>query len=236
MCGGGLLQVQARQQLAALLIRKCASVHALDMQQCTPLHLACKSGLLELTSCLIGLGAHVDTRTESGRAFVIELLNKFVKKYIVSNLLQENAIVPYPRGGGSAVDIPLPGDINTLQAVEPDRIHMFHVTGFQFSQLVDFAAELRRRDELLDPRWAELLDEVVQRDGRIARLAHLCRLGIRARLGVGVRDKVERLSVLLPPAPPSTDSANASSQPQQHRHLKLPTQLKDYLILSEINN
>ncbi len=65
-----LLQVAARQQLATLLIDRGSSVHALDMQQCTPLHLACKGGLIELTSCLINLGAFIDTISDSGKFLV----------------------------------------------------------------------------------------------------------------------------------------------------------------------
>ena len=228
VCGGGLLQVQSRQLLASLLIKKCASVHALDMQQCSPLHLACKGGLLELTSCLINLGAFINTNTGSGKSFILELLNKFIKKYILSNILQENAIVPVPHSG-TTVDIQLTGDLNTMQTVEPERIHMFYLVGFQFSRLIDFVQDLRRRDERIGPKWSELMDDLVQRESQVHSLTHLCRLNIRARLGTSIKRKVEKLSIYIP------NSANTNSQ-HCHNLLKLPTQLKDYLTISEINN
>ena len=232
VCGGGLLQVQSRQLLATLLIRKGARVHALDRQQCTPLHLACKGGLLELTSCLINLGAFINSNADSGKAFILELLNKFVKKYILSNILQENAIVPMPPGG-TPVDIHLTGDLNTMQTVEPERIHMFYLAGFQFSRLINFAQDLRRRNEQISPRWLDLLEFLTLKECQIHSLTHLCRLNIRGRLGKGIKTKVEKLSIYIPP-----NSANSHPTKSQHCHnlLKLPTQLKDYLTISEINN
>ncbi len=228
--------MQSRQLLASLLVRKCASVHALDMQQCTPLHLTCKNGLLELTSSLINLGAYINSMTDSGKAFILELLNKFVKKYILSNILQENAIVPVPRGG-IAVDIQLQGDLNTMQTVEPERIQLFYQAGFQFSRLVDYVADLRRRDVGLDNGWAELLDFLSQRENQVHRLSHLCRLNIRAKLGTGIKAKIDKLSIYrsLPPDSANT-SYQADSETSHQTLLKLPTQLKDYLSISEINN
>ena len=50
----------------------------------------------------------------TGKMFILELLNKFIKKYILSNILQENALRPLPRLG-VAIDIDLPARIETLQ-------------------------------------------------------------------------------------------------------------------------
>lgn len=231
VCGGGLLQVQSRIRLAMLLLQRGASVHALDMQQCTPLHLACKGGLLELTSCLINLGALVDTTTDSGKLFLTDLLNKFVKKYILGNILQENAIVPYAHTG-TPITLQLPRNFDIMQRAEPKRIHLFYVAGFHLSSILNIAMNIRRRDEVQDPSWIELLDFIANQEGQVPQLKHLCRLTIRAQLGSGIKSKLDELSILIP------NSANNqnSTQQQGHKLLKLPTQLKDYITISEINN
>ncbi len=50
----------------------------------------------------------------TGKMFILELLNKFIKKYVLSNILQENALRPLPRLGVT-IDIDLPARIETLQ-------------------------------------------------------------------------------------------------------------------------
>ena len=80
--------------------------------------------------------------------------------------------------GGTPVDIQLVGDLNTMQMVEPERIHMFYLAGFQFSSLVDFVLDLKRRDEQVNQKWLDLLEFLTQRECQVQSLTHLCRLNI----------------------------------------------------------